>query len=159
MPKDENDPVRDGHGRFMEACRCGDVDAIVSLLAENCVWMPTNETSLYGRGEAREWFEEYFADFRITVLSETEREVTRIGDWAVERWAYTVAIEPLGGGERIRDDGRFLVIWKKESDGQWRIFQFIFNSIRPIGSGTSRFMVRMMGRRIGAGSKGESERG
>jgi hypothetical protein len=40
---------------------------------------------------------------------------------------------------RIRDDGRLLTVWKQEADGVWRIAQTMWNSIRPIGSGTSRY--------------------
>ena len=147
MSMDIADPIRSGHESFVGALKSGGVDEIASLACEDCVWMPPNETSLYGRDEVREWFEEYFQHFRITALGETERDVTRMGPWALERWAYSVAILPLGGGERIRDDGRALVLWKEEADGSWKIAQFIFNSMRPIGSGTSRFMVRMMARR------------
>ena len=147
MSNDITDPIQAGHQQFIEGCKSGNVEMIVSLLSEDCVWMPTNETSLYGRDEAREWFEEYYQDFRMTALSETERDVTMMGAWAFERWAYSVAIVPVNGGERIRDDGRFVVLWQQEADGTWKIAQFIFNSVRPIGSGTSKFMVRMMDRR------------
>ena len=51
----------------------------------------------------------------------------------------------VGWGERIRDDGRFLTVWKLD-DGVWRITQAMFNSMRPIGSGTSRFLVRLKNR-------------
>lgn len=148
MSLESADPILAAHEQFLEGCRSGSVDDIMQLLSEDCVWMPTNETSLYGRDEVREWFDEYYRDFRITALNQTERDVTMMGsDWAAERWAYTVAIVPVKGGDRIRDDGRFLFLWNRNSQGQWKIAQFIFNSIRPIGSGTSRFMVRMMDRR------------
>ena len=121
-----------------------DVTAIVSLFCDNGVMMPPNETSLYGREELQEWHDEYFRDFKVVTLSDTEREVSMLGEWAVERWAYMVAIVPLKGGERIRDDGRFLILWHREPDGVWRISQAIFNSIRPVGAGTSRFLARVM---------------
>ena len=105
--------------------------------------MPPNEPSLYGRAEVKEWHEEYFQHFSIAVHSETEREVTVIDGWAFERRAHMVAISQVKGGERIRDDGRWMILWKLEPDGEWRISQAMFNSIRPIGSGTSRFLARM----------------
>lgn len=147
MAVDSADPVRYGHDRLTAALRDSGVDVIVELSRDDCVWMPPNDTSLYGKDEVREWFEEYFESFRITVLEETERQVIPMGDWVYDRWSYAVAIVPLGGGERIRDDGRAVVLWQREADGDWRISQLMFNSIRPIGSGTSRFMVRMMERR------------
>ena len=72
-------------------------------------------------------------------------------DWAVERWGYTVAIVPVKSGERIRDDGRFFILWSRDADGTWRMSQAMFNSIRPIGSGTSRFLSRMLEK--GTGTK------
>ena len=82
----------------------------------------------------------------MVTFTEIEREVTVFNsEWAGERWAYMVAIQPLHGGDRIRDDGRFLALWKCEA-GLWRMSQAMFNSIRPVGSGTSRFFVRLKNR-------------
>ena len=138
------DPLAASHQRFIDAVLAGDVPAIVSLFSESSVLMPPNDTSLFGKVELKEWYEDYFQHFRLVTFCETEREVMTFGDWAVERWAYMVAIVPIKGGERIRDDGRFLTLWNREPDGEWRMSQSIFNSIRPVGSGTSRFLVRMM---------------
>jgi hypothetical protein len=44
-------------------------------------------------------------------------------------------------GDKILDEGRFLLVWKRTADGEWKISQQIWNSIRPIGSGTSRFIA------------------
>jgi ketosteroid isomerase-like protein len=129
----------------MDAVKAGDIGTIISLYAENAVLMPPNDMSLWGRKELEEWHQEYFADFRVATFADIEREVTLMDDWAVERFSYMVAIQPLLGGERIRDDGRFLALWKRE-EGVWRMAQAMFNSMRPIGAGTSRFLVRLKNR-------------
>ena len=142
-----NDPIAERHQLFFEASKRGDVETLVSLFCEEGVLMAPNETTLYGRSEVREWFEEYFQNFQITALGVTERDVTVLDGWAIERWAYTIAITPVSGGERIRDDSRWFKVWRRDPDGVWRVFQAMFNSIRPIGSGTSRFILRMSQRR------------
>jgi ketosteroid isomerase-like protein len=139
---DETDPILPYHQRYLEACRKGDGAAMLELYSDTCVLMPPNEPSIFGKKELEEWIHEYFSAFRIVTLDDTEREVTVFGDWAVERWAYLVAIQSVNGEDRIRDDGRFLTIWKNEG-GTWRMAQAMFNSIRPIGGGTSRFLVRL----------------
>jgi len=144
-PVVQTDPLLEAHHRFIEAVKAADIATIVSLFSDTAVLMPPNDTSLWGSKELEEWHQEYFADFRVATFGEIEREVTVMGDWAVERWAYMVAIHPLHGGERIRDDGRFLAVWKRD-DGAWRMTQAMFNSMRPIGSGTSRFLVRLKNR-------------
>src|SRR4030095_3714031 len=153
-------PLMESHQRFMESVKAGDIATIVSLYTDNAVLMPPNDMSLWGTRELEEWHEEYFADFKVVTFAEIEREVTLMGDWAVERWAYMVAIQPLHGGERIRDDGRFLAVWKLDA-GVWRMAQAMFNSMRPIGSGTSRFLVRLKNRAsqgdVDGGIRGEIE--
>lgn len=148
VPSSEKDPIVARHELHMEASKTADLETLASLFSEDAVLMAPNETTLYGRGEVKEWYEEYYQNFRITSLTATEREVTVIGGgWAVEYWSYTVAITPVKAGERIRDDGRWFAVWKLNADGVWRMFQAMFNSIRPIGSGTSRFISRMSQRR------------
>jgi ketosteroid isomerase-like protein len=147
QPSQEPDPLSASHWRYIEAVKAGDVETLVSMFCEEAVYMPLNEPSLYGAGEVREWFEDYYEHFQIEVLTDTERDVTFFDGWALERWAYMIAIAPISGGERIRDDGRFMVVWRREPDNTWKIFQQMHNSIRPIGSGTSRFLARMTERR------------
>jgi ketosteroid isomerase-like protein len=142
----DNDPTAAGHERWLQSIKEGDVASILSLFHPDAILMPQNETSLYGIDEIREWLEDYFKHFEITAYGDTEREVRITGSVAVERNAYMVAISPLRGGERIRDDGRFLTVWTSDGDGTWKISQTMMNSMRPVGSGTSRFMVRMMER-------------
>jgi len=137
------DPIAESHRRLLAAYLKGDVATILSLYGDNAVFMAPNEPSVFGKQELQEWHEEYFGAFRIVTADQTERDVTLLDGWAIERWAYLVAIHSLSGEDRIRDDGRFLHVWRLEEDGVWRIAQTMFNSIRPIGSGTSRFLVRL----------------
>ena len=137
------DPIADKHDLYLAASKRGDFEMLASMFCEDAVLMAPNEPTLFGRAEVREWAEEYFSNFRITVLAATEREVTALDGWAIERFAYTIAIDPVVGGDRIRDDSRWLAVWRLDADGAWRMAQVMFNSIRPIGSGTSRFMSRM----------------
>jgi ketosteroid isomerase-like protein len=144
-----NDPIGDSHRRWVSALLKSDVSEIVSLYGKSAVLMPPNDTTLYGRAELEEWHREYFDNFQIITMEALEREVTVLGAWAVERWTYMVAIQPRDGSQRIRDDGRLFTLWIEE-DGKWRIAQSMFNSIRPIGSGTIRFLALLKKRKTGS---------
>ena len=137
-----HDPIAKSHQQFVDAILKGDIATLATLFTKNAVLMPPNDTTLFGRAELEEWYQEYFEAFRVTALEIVERELTEFTDCVIERWTYLVAIEPVDGGERIRDDGRSLNIWSRE-DGEWRMSQSMFNSIRPIGSGTIRFLARL----------------
>jgi len=138
---ESHDPVASSHLKYIAAVISGDVETVVSLFHQDAIFMPPNDRSVYGELEMREWHQDYFQHFTIVSLQVAEREIKVLGDWAIERWAYNVAIEALPGGESIRDEGRFLKNWTREPDGIWRIAYAMFNSMQPVGSGTSRFLA------------------
>ena len=146
----DQDPIFALRQAFHSAARGGEIDTLVSMADDDVVIMPPNDTTIYGRDEWRAWWEEYYQYFQITAISETEREVTINADCAVERSGYMAAVAPVSGGSRIRDDGRFLAIWKRQPDGSWKIWRMMWNSIKPVGIGTNRYMSRMMQKKTGA---------
>ena len=148
------DPIAESHQRFISAFLKADVSEILSIYSDSVVVMPSNEPSLFGKKEVEEWYHEYFRDFRIVTLEEIERDVLVFGECVVERCAYLLAIQPVNGADRIRDDGRIFATWLKQ-DGEWKIVQAMFNSSRPIGSGTSKFFARLKNKSEAA--KGESK--
>ena len=143
-PSEIDDPLVAAWQVYLDAMKSRDLDKLTSLLDPETVWMPPNDTSLFGREEVGEWWKEYFEFFRVTSVTEREREVTISGDLAIEQTTYMIVITPLKGGTRIRDDGRILRIWKRQLDGSWKIWRFMWNSIRPVGIGTNRYMSRLL---------------
>jgi ketosteroid isomerase-like protein len=140
--RDESpDPIASRHVSYIAAVTSSDVEAVVALFRQDGIFMPPNDRTVYGEMEMREWHQDYFQHFTIVSIQETEREVRVLGDWAIERWTYNVSIEALVGGESIRDEGRFIKNWTREPDGIWRIAYAMFNSMQPVGSGTSRFLA------------------
>jgi ketosteroid isomerase-like protein len=140
----KNDPILLYRQKFIDAAKAGDIEGVISVSADDVVIMSPNDCTLYGRDEWKEWLEEYFHYFRFTAFTEPERSVVFNGDFATECTTYMIAIAPVGGRSRIRDDGRFLTIWKRQPDDAWKIWQMMWNSTKPIGIGTNRYMWRTM---------------
>lgn len=132
------------HQHVIDASRSGDVDALVSLFADDAVVMPPNDTTLYGKEEIRAWWGEYFQWFQIESSVETDCEVTMVNDQAFQRALISIVIVPRRGGSKIRDDVRTLTVWRHDDAGSWKISHQIWNSTKPVGSGTSRYMTRVM---------------
>jgi ketosteroid isomerase-like protein len=144
QPSTKADPIWSYRQAFNTAAKAGDVDALVSLAQDDIVSMGPNDTTVYGKAEYRSWWEEYFQYFRLVAWSEPERNVVVNGDFATEVSAYMIAVAPISGGNRIRDDGRTLTIWKRQPDDSWKMWQTLWNSTKPIGIGTNRYMSRLM---------------
>lgn len=62
------DPTADLRRSFINAALKGDIDAIVSLACDDIVAMSPNETTLYGKAEWKEWWEEYSSTFELPLL-------------------------------------------------------------------------------------------
>jgi ketosteroid isomerase-like protein len=150
QPSSSQDPIAGLRRTFNEAALRGDADTMVSLATDDIVVMSPNDTTIYGKAEWKAWWEEYHQYFRIVALTEPDRSITVNGDFATEVSGYMLAIVPVKGGTRIRDDGRQLTIWKRQPDGSWKIWQMMWNSMKPIGSGTNRYMSRLMQKKGGS---------
>jgi len=144
QPSPDEDPILPYRQAFNKAAKNADVDALAALAADDIVCMGPNDTTVYGKAEYRAWWEEYFQYFKLAAFSEPERSSTINGDYAIEHSAYMIAVVPAAGGSRIRDDGRTLTIWKRQPDDTWKIWQTMWNSTKPIGIGTNRYMSRLM---------------
>jgi ketosteroid isomerase-like protein len=144
----KEDPIFAYRQAWIKAVKTADLDSLLALVTDDIVLMSPNDTTVYGKAEFQSWLEEYFQYFRMTAFSEPEREVVVNGDFAIERSAYMVAIVPVAGGSRMRDDGHFLTIWKHQPDDSWKIWQTMWNSIKPIGIGTNRYMSRLMQKKM-----------
>jgi len=138
------EPIQIPHDEVREASMSGNISALVSMFEDDAVLMPPNDTTLYGKEEIQSWWEEYFTYFRVTSSVETEREVTLDGDQAYVRSSFSITIVPKQQGARILDDIRSLTVWNRRPDGNWKITHQIWNSTKPVGSGTNRYMTRML---------------
>src|SRR5262249_21397948 len=132
------------HKEVLNASGSGDLNSLVALFSDDSVIMPPNDTNVYGCDEIRAWWEEYFEFFTIKSFVESEEEVTVAGDQAFVRTSFSTTIVPKAGGPTIHDEIRSLTVWRHEPDGSWKISHQIWNSTKPVGSGTNRYMSRML---------------
>jgi ketosteroid isomerase-like protein len=142
----EQDPVQERYLTFIEGMKTGNVSRLVDLVEDDFVFMPPADTTVHGKVEVQEWYEDYFKYFTVLELETVERAVAVVGDCAVERITVIVKIEPVRGGSPIYDEARILNVWRRHPDGSWKQWQSMWNSLKPIGAGTNRFLVRFMQR-------------
>ena len=138
MKSPEQNATFNGTLEFANAMKAGDSEALIGFLTDDVVFMPPADRTLFGKSEVREWVDEYFQYFRILELDQSETSAMAIGDVLVERAAVSVKLEPRKDGAPIYDETRILSVWRLQADGTWKLWQMIWNSVKPIGAGTSR---------------------
>lgn len=113
--------------QWIAAVNARDVDRYLELLTEDIVWFPPRQPALSGRGAFRSWVQPFFERFYYE-FDLTNPVVQLAGDWAVERGNFQTRMRSMDDGQSGQHDGKYLVLWRRESDGRWRIERYIDES-------------------------------
>jgi ketosteroid isomerase-like protein len=107
------------------------LDATVSYYAADAAIYPPNAPTASGKDAIRTIWKEYFATPGFVVTCHpVKSEASRSGDIGYTQGPYDLAFTDAKGNA-IKDHGKYLAVWKKQSDGAWRVVADIFNSDLP----------------------------
>ncbi len=107
----------------------GDVDALLSLYADEPVLMPQGQPVVRGKDAIRPLYQAVFDE--VTIQSQgTLMEVEASGDWGYFWSTYKLTATPKAGGAPIESEGKSLFIVKRQPGGAWKITRLIDNSSR-----------------------------
>jgi len=131
--------IRNTAAAYHEAAVAKDWDAVATYYTTDAVIMPPNQPAVQGRDGIKEWYASF------PPVTEVELPIIEIdgrGDLAYARGTYTLTIVMEGVTEPLTDSGKNLAIWRKQTDGSWRIAVDTFNSDLPLPSMGSEHMER-----------------
>ena len=115
---------------LLAAVNASDVAGVMSVWADDGVLMPPHHPSVHGRVQIDRYFTALFQSSRLN-FSFTSSQIRVSGDTAVERVHYDASAWPAHGGAEIRDAGKGLHVYRRESDGSWKLVADIWNSDNP----------------------------
>jgi uncharacterized protein (TIGR02246 family) len=118
--------IEKANAEFMAAFARGDAKAVAGMYTERAWVLPPNQETVEGRA-AIEAFWKATMDAGIKGVALKTREVEAFGDTAIETGTATV----FGSGDAVVDEGKYVVIWKRDG-GRWRLHRDCWNSSRPI---------------------------
>ena len=110
---------------FTQIYSQGDAAGIANLYTENAEFLPPNSDMVVGRQAIQATFQG-FMDMGVKEIALESIEVEAYGDTASEVGKYTL----MGADGQALDNGKFLVIWKKEA-GQWKLHRDMINTSMP----------------------------
>lgn len=115
MTEDER-AIRELVDTWMAASRQGDTDTVLSLMADDVIFMVAGREP-FGKEEFAAATRS-MTEMRIEGASEI-REIAVLGDWAYLRNHLTITMTPFGGEPLLKRSGYTLSILRKEKDGRW----------------------------------------
>ncbi len=102
----------------------GDIDSVASVFSEDAWQMPPNSPPLVGREAIRAYWRQA-VEWGHWGFTLSTQDVQVSGPMAVERGKYvlefTAASDAPPGMASFEDRGNYLVHWRLEPDGEWRI--------------------------------------
>lgn len=99
------------------------------MYTEDAILMPPNNEMIRGRrGTEGFWGAAIKMGVRDAIL--TTIELTEFGNEVREVGNYALKIQPEGR-KPFEDKGKYIVIWKQERDGAWKLHRDIWNSNLP----------------------------
>ncbi len=116
MQNDEQ-AIRDLVARWNEASMAGDVETVLSFIAEDALFQIAGREP-FGKEAFAEGLRRGLEHVRIDVRSEIE-ELQVIGDFAYLRNHLWVTLTQRGGGAPMKRTGYTLTILRKLQDGRW----------------------------------------
>ena len=128
FPAADADAIRAAATRYIQTVRDTAWDAWADLYTSDAVFMPPNHPSVQGRQAMMDFIKTFppLSSFNLEPL-----EVDGRGDIAFVHGHFSLVMAPPGGPE-LADNGKYLEVWRKQTDGSWKIYRDIFNSDVPM---------------------------
>ena len=130
--------IREADAASIRAIAAKQIDATVSFYDEQASILMPNAPIVTGRQDIRKAWEQMFAIPGFSLVPKTTRiEVARSGDLAYAQGTYQFTAND-SQGKAVNDRGKFVVVWKKQTDGTWKAVADIWNSDSPPPAATKQ---------------------
>ena len=130
----EEAAIRELDVEWMNAAQAKDVDTVLSFFADDASVLPPNAPIVTGKEAIRARQSELHSGPRVAISWQTTRvEVSRSGDLAYSHGTYEETVNDPEGNP-VTTVGKYVTVWKKQADGQWKVVADIFNRDAPAAS-------------------------
>jgi uncharacterized protein (TIGR02246 family) len=117
---------------YEAAVNAGDAARVTALYTADGMTMPNHRPLVSGRDAILAYEQELMSTY-TPALSLTPAETRVHGDWAFHRGSYRLTLTPKAAGATpVTDEGKFLVLLEKQTDGSWKLARGISNSDLPM---------------------------
>jgi uncharacterized protein (TIGR02246 family) len=118
MGNDEQE-IRQLVATWIDATKTGDIDTVLSLMAEDVVFLVTGQPPMIGKAAFAAAMRAQSGQGRPQFEGKSEiQEIQVLGEWAYMWTKLTVVITPQGGAQPVTRAGNTLTILKKQN-GKW----------------------------------------
>lgn len=119
--------IEDYNSMLAENMLAGNMSAAMSYYTDDAVSMPSNGPMLKGKEAIQNYSDEMAkSGVKFTAVKFTPTEIDGSASLAYEIGTYEMSMEI--GPAKVNDHGKYLSLWKKQTDGSWKVYGEIWNS-------------------------------
>jgi|SRR6516225_4594281 uncharacterized protein (TIGR02246 family) len=117
--------------RYEDALNASDTSAVMPLYDKDAVFMPQHSQSAVGTAAVRDAYDAVFRAIRLSVKFKVAEIVVMSSDWAFARTNSEGTVTVHATGQTSAEGNQELFIFRKGSDGTWKIARYCFCTTNP----------------------------
>jgi uncharacterized protein (TIGR02246 family) len=117
------------NARYDSAAVRGDTAALAATYSDDAILMVSGIPAARGHDAIAKTYAAMGSSMKVSAMKLTTQDVVVAGDYAIETGAYDMSGQPTAKGAKpYHDIGKYIVVWKKQADGSYKILRDIANS-------------------------------
>jgi uncharacterized protein (TIGR02246 family) len=117
---------------YEQALNSSDVDRVMTLYADDAVFMPQHSLPAVGRDAVRTAYHHVFDTIKLDIRFTIDEVSPLSRDWAFARTRSNGTVKVLSSAQPAgAEANQELFLLHREADGQWRIARYIFSTTNP----------------------------
>ena len=125
--------IEANNARFSAALLKGDTATIANFYANDAILMVANMKAIRGHEAIAKGVSGLIAAMQPSTFKLQTEDVIVAGDYAIETGSFELTSKPASKGAKPGQDiEKYLVVWKKQADGSYKILRDISNSDQPM---------------------------
>jgi uncharacterized protein (TIGR02246 family) len=118
--------------RYERALNASDIDSVITLYAEDGVFMPQHSPPAVGRDAVRAAYRRVFDMIKLDIRFQIDEIRPLSGDWAYARTRSAGTVKLLASDQPPGPEAnQELFLLHRETNGEWRIARYIFSTTNP----------------------------
>jgi len=115
--------------KYIDAVVKGDVAMLSGFYTDDAIVLAPNAKASHGRAEIDAGNTKTLTTLKFTGLKLHTEDLQLFGDLGIETGTYEQTLQPQG--KTLHDNGTYLVVWKKQAAGGWKIYRLAYDSELP----------------------------
>ena len=135
---DDERAIREADAAWSKAWAAKELEGSLAFVADDASVFLANAPVVAGKESIRKWASELMANPGFAGSWQASKvEASRAGDLAYVVGTYQLTLNDPKG-KPVTDRGKYMTVWKKQSDGKWRAVADIGNSDLPAPGAAKR---------------------